>query len=206
MIKAAITGGIACGKSTVLRMFAQLPHVATLSADEIVHQLYEPGEDVHKAVVQEFGPGILGPGGHIDRRKLADAAFQGPERRKKLESIVHPAVIDYQVAWLRGLEDSQPDTKLALIEVPLLFEANSQGKFQKTIAVTCAPEQKLARFRARHPELKEKDARRELERRAASQLPDAEKARRASLVVDNSGSEDATRAQVKRIYDEFARG
>ncbi len=206
MIKAAITGGIACGKSTVLRMFAELPHVATLSADEIVHQLYEPGEDVHQAVVQEFGREILGPGGRIDRRKLADAAFQGPERRKKLESIVHPAVIDYQVAWLRGLEDSDPDTKLALIEVPLLFEANSQGKFQQTIAVTCAPEQKLSRFRARHPELKGEDARRELERRAASQLPDAEKARRATLVIDNSGAEDATRRQVQKIYDALTRG
>lgn len=206
MIRAAITGGIACGKSTVLRMFAELPHVATLSADEIVHQLYEPGEPVHEQVVSEFGRGILDSGGRIDRRKLADAAFAGPERRKKLESIVHPAVIDYQVAWMRGLEDSAPETMLALIEVPLLFEAASEGKFQKTIAVTCAAEKKLARFRARHPELDEAAARKELERRSASQLPDAEKARRASLTIDNSGPEAETRAQVTKIYEELTRG
>ena len=205
MIKAAITGGIACGKSTVLHMFAELPHVATLSADEIVHELYEPGEPVHAQVVAEFGRGILDAAGRIDRRKLADAAFQGPERRKKLESIVHPAVIDYQVAWMRGEEDDA-ETKLAIIEVPLLFEARSEGKFAKTIAVTCAPEKKLERFRARHPELDEAAARKELERRSASQLPDAEKARRASYVIDNSGALPETRAQVTKIYDELTRG
>lgn len=205
MIKAAITGGIACGKSTVLHMFAELPHVATLSADEVVHQLYEPGEPVHAQVVAEFGRTILDAAGRIDRRKLADAAFQGPERRKKLESIVHPAVIDYQIAWMRGEEDD-PETKLAIIEVPLLFEAASEGKFQKTIAVTCAPEKKLERFRARHPELDEATARKELERRSASQLPDAEKARRASFVIDNSGPAVQTRAQVQKVYEELLSG
>jgi len=202
MIRAAITGGLACGKTTVLHMFAELPHTATLSADEVVHQLYEPGEPVHQQVVAEFGRGILDAEGRIDRRKLADAAFHGPERRKKLEGIVHPAVIDYELAWMRGEEDD-PQTQLAVIEVPLLFEARSEGKFQKTIAVTCAPEKKLERFRARHPELGEADARRELERRMASQLPDAEKARRATFVIDNSGSVADTRAQVKKIYDEL---
>ncbi len=75
MIRAAITGGIACGKSTVLQMFAELPHVAVLSADRVVHQLYEPGEPTYNAVVQEFGRGILGAAGKIDRKRLADAAM-----------------------------------------------------------------------------------------------------------------------------------
>lgn len=205
MIRAAITGGLACGKSTVLAMFAALPHVATLSADEIVHELYEPGEPVYRQVVAAFGRGILGPDERIDRRKLADAAFRGPERRRKLESIVHPAVIDYEIAWLRGVADAEPDTRLAVIEVPLLFEAKSEGKFEKVIAVVCAPEKRLARFRARHPELAEAEAQRELERRSASQLPDAEKQRRADLVVDNSGAIAETRAQVEKIYNELAR-
>jgi dephospho-CoA kinase len=203
MIRAAITGGIACGKSTVLQMFAELPHVAVLSADRVVHQLYEPGEPTYDAVVKEFGRGILDTGGKIDRKRLADAAFQTDERRKKLESIVHPAVIDFEVAWMRGLETAEPDKQIAIIEVPLLFEAKSEGKFAKTVAVTCAPEKKLARFRARHPEVPETDARRELERRAASQLPDEEKARRADLVVDNSGTVEETRARVKQVYEEL---
>ena len=203
MIRAAITGGIACGKSTVLAMFAELPHVAVLSADRVVHQLYEPGEPTYNAVVKEFGRGILDSDGKIDRKRLADAAFQADERRKRLESIVHPAVIDFEIAWMRGLETSDPDKQLAIIEVPLLFEAKSEGKFSKTIAVTCAPEKKLARFRARHPEMPEAEARKELERRAASQLPDAEKARRADMVVDNSGTVDETRERVKQVYEEL---
>jgi dephospho-CoA kinase len=205
LVKAAITGGLACGKSTVLAMFAALPHVATLSADEVVHQLYEPGEPVYRQVVAAFGRGILDADQRIDRRKLADAAFRGPERRRQLESIVHPAVIDYEIAWLRGVADAEAETRLAVIEVPLLFEAKSEGKFEKVIAVVCAPEIRLARFRERHPELAEADARRELERRSASQLPEAEKQRRADLVIDNSGSLAATRAQVEKIYQELAR-
>lgn len=186
-------------------MFAALPHVATLSADEIVHQLYEPGEPVYRQVVAEFGRDILDAEQRIDRRKLADAAFRGPERRRQLERIVHPAVVDYEIAWLRGVEDAEAETRLAVIEVPLLFEAKSEGKFQKVIAVVCSPEKRLERFRARHPELTEEEARRELERRSASQLPEAEKERRADLVVDNSGSLAQTRAQVEKIYQELAR-
>ena len=82
MLRAAITGGIACGKSTVLKMFAELPDVQVLSADAIVHQLYLPGETVHHRVVAEFGRAILDPGGRIDRKKLADEAFRSPERRR----------------------------------------------------------------------------------------------------------------------------
>jgi dephospho-CoA kinase len=203
MIRAAITGGIACGKSTVLAMFAELPHVAVLSADRVVHQLYEPGEAVFNAVVAEFGRGILDAAGKIDRKRLANEAFRSDERRRKLESIVHPAVIDFELAWMRGLETAEPDKQLAIIEVPLLFEAKSEGKFGKTIAVTCAPEKKLARFQTRHPEMPEAEARKELERRSASQLPDQEKARRADLVVDNSGSVEETRARVQQVYEEL---
>jgi dephospho-CoA kinase len=206
MIRTAITGGIACGKSTVLAMFAELPDVEVLSADAIVHQLYEPGEPVYEKVVAEFGRGILAAGppdsAHIDRKKLADQAFRSPERRKKLESIVHPAVIAYEVEWMAGREKAG-GTLLAIIEVPLLFEAKSEAKFAKTIAVACAPEKRLERYRARHPELTEEQARHELARRSASQLPDAEKSKRADFVIDNSGTLAATRSQVRKLYEQL---
>src|SRR3954464_6506327 len=145
VVRAAITGGIACGKSTVLKMFAELPGVQVLSADAIVHQLYLPGETVHHRVVAEFGGAILDPGGRIDRKKLADEAFRSPERRKKLESIVHPAVGAYELAWMDRIAASSPETTLVVIEVPLLFEAKSENNFQKTIAVKGSPEKRLAR-------------------------------------------------------------
>lgn len=203
MIRAAVTGGIACGKSTVLQMFGALPGVQVLSADAIVHQLYLPGQTVHHRVVAEFGRAILDPGGRIDRKKLADEAFRSPERRQKLESIVHPAVSAHEVAWMDRMAASSPPIKLAVIEVPLLFEAKSEGNFAKTIAVTCTPEKKTARYKARHPDLNEAGAGAELERRSASQLPDAEKAKRADFVIDNSSTLDATRAQVKQIYQQL---
>jgi dephospho-CoA kinase len=205
MIRAAITGGIACGKSTVLKMFSELPGVQVLSADAIVHQLYLPGETVHHRVVAEFGGAILDPGGRIDRKKLADEAFRSPERRLKLESIVHPAVAAHEVKWMDGIAASSPQTKLAVIEVPLLFEAKSEHNFEKTIAVTSSPEKKMARYKAQYPALSDEDARRELERRSASQLPDEEKARRADYVIDNSDTVDATRTQVKNMYDQLTR-
>jgi dephospho-CoA kinase len=113
--------------------------------------------------------------------------------------------MEYEVAWMDSTEKSAPDALLAIIEVPLLFEAKSDSKFARTIAVTTDPKKKLARFRSRHPELTEADAQAELERRSASQLADAEKARRAGLVIDNSGTLEETRAQVKKIYDELTR-
>jgi dephospho-CoA kinase len=203
MVRAAITGGLACGKSTVLQMFAELPGVQVLSADEVVHQLYRPGEAVHRRVIAEFGPAILDPGGKIDRKKLADEAFRSPVRLRQLEAIVHPAVMAYEVAWMERIEQTKPETKLAIIEVPLLFEAKSEKKFAKTIAVTCAPEKKLARYRTRHPELAEDAARMELERRSAAQLSDADKAARSDFVVDNGTNLDSARTQVKQIYHQL---
>lgn len=205
MIRAAITGGLACGKSTVLEMFGQHPHVKTLSADKVVHELYKPGQPVHARVAAEFGKDILDPGGRIDRKKLAQVAFGALPLLRKLESIVHPAVMEYEVAWMDSIEQSEPETLLAIIEVPLLFESKSDTRFARTIAVTTDPKKKLARFRARHPELTEAEAQAELERRSASQLADAEKASRAGLVIDNSGTLEETRIQVKKIYDELTR-
>ena len=206
MIRAAITGGIACGKSTVLQMFADLPGVQVLSADAIVHQLYLPGQTVHHRVVAEFGSTILDPGGRIDRKKLADVAFHSLERRRKLESIVHPAVSAEEVKWMDKIASSSPETKLTVIEVPLLFEAKSESNFQKTIAVTSRAEKKLERYRARRPELSETELVAELERRTAAQLSDDEKARRADIVIDNSSTLDAARAQVKQIYQQLVGG
>src|ERR1041384_6812430 len=125
-------------------MFGKLPHVQTLSADKVVHELYKPGQTVHHRVVAEFGKGILDPGGRIDRQKLAEEAFRALPRLRRLESIVHPAVAQYEVGWMDGLAQAHPDTLLAIIEVPLLFEAKSEGNFAKTIAVTTSPQKKLS--------------------------------------------------------------
>src|SRR5437773_11937564 len=101
MLRIALTGGIACGKSTVLKLFQQqdLDRIFTLSADSLVHKMYEPTSPVYKQVVQEFGDHILTPEKKIDRAKLADVTFPDPGKRKKLEAIVHPAVIRAETDW-----------------------------------------------------------------------------------------------------------
>lgn len=203
MIKAALTGGMACGKSTVLQMFAQEDRVYVFSADQAVHQLYQSGHPVFQAVVEKFGVEILDDKGQIDRRRLANEVFRSTERRQELEALVHPAVIQKEVEWMEGIEQEHPGAVLTMIEIPLLFESGSDKKFDQTIAVTCKPEQKLERFRNRHPEISTAQAKNELDRRTASQLPDEEKARRAHERIDNSGTTEQTRDQVHRLYLKF---
>ncbi len=205
MLRLALTGGIACGKSTVLKLFQQqdLDRIFTLSADSLVHKLYEHGSPVYRQVVETFSQGILTPEKKIDRGKLADAAFPDPEKLKKLEAIVHPAVIQGEIDWMAQVEREHPRAQIGLIEIPLLFETGSEKRFDKTIAVTCTPEQKLERFRQRHRNLSEPEARAEVERRSKTQLPCEEKTRRADYVIDNSHGLAELDAAVRRTYKQI---
>jgi dephospho-CoA kinase len=205
MLRVALTGGIACGKSTVLKMFQQqdLDRIFALSSDSLVHRLYAPGTPVYSQVVAAFGEGILAQDKKIDRGKLADVAFSSPEKRKQLEAIVHPAVIQGEMEWMTQVEREHPRAQIGIIEIPLLFETGSEKRFQKTIAVTCSPEQRVERFRQRHKNLSEQEALVEVERRSQAQLPCEEKARRADYVINNSKGLAELDAQVRRTCSEI---
>ena len=199
MLRVGLTGGVACGKSTVARMFADLGARIT-DADTIAHELYRPGQDVYQLLVKRFGPEIVKPDGELDRAKLAAAAFDG-RRVEELNRIVHPAVIRQQERWMREIGVKDPYA-VALVEAALIFEAGAKERFDKIIVVTCRPEQKTARFSQRTG-MSEADAQADVERRNKAQMPDEEKARRADFVIDNSGPVDLTRHQVERIYAEL---
>jgi dephospho-CoA kinase len=205
MLRVALTGGIACGKSTVLKMFQQqdLDRIFALSADSLVHRLYATGTPVYQQVVAAFGEGILDQDKKIDRGKLADIAFSTPEKRKELEAIVHPAVIQGEVEWMAQVAREHPRAQIAIIEIPLLFETGSEKRFDKTIAVTCSPEQSVQRFGQRHKNLGEKEARTEVERRSQAQLACEDKARRADYVIDNSKGLAELDAAVRRTCAEI---
>ena len=126
-----------------------------------------------------------------------------PEKRKKLETIVHPAVIQGETDWMTQVAREHPRAQIGLIEIPLLFETGSEKRFDKTITVICSPEQKLERFRQRHKNLSESEARVEVERRAKAQLPCEEKARRADYVIDNSKGLAELDAAVRRTYKQI---
>jgi dephospho-CoA kinase len=198
VLKIGLTGGVACGKSTVAAMFeGRGAHV--IRADEIAHNLMEPGRAVYEAVVAHFGRGILNDDGTISRPKLAELAFAG--RIQELNALVHPAVVKFQDEWMAEVGRKDPKA-IAMVEAALLVEAGARSHFDKLITVTCGFEHKVERFRNRL-KMPEAAARAEVERRMAAQLPDEEKAAVADYVIDNSGTVAEAEGQVERIWQEL---
>ncbi len=199
MLKVGLTGGVACGKSTVGEMFVARG-AKLIKADEIAHRLMRPGQPVYQEIVKHFGRGIVHEDGTIHRQKLAEAAFGGG-RVEELNRLVHPAVIAHQERWMEE-EGGRHRDAVVIVEAALILEAGVQKRFDKIIMVTCRPEQKAARFAARQG-VSEEAARQEVERRQAAQRPDEEKVRAADYVIDNSGSREQTERQVESVYREL---
>jgi dephospho-CoA kinase len=199
MLRVGLTGGVACGKSTVAKMFADLG-AKIIDADTIAHELYRPGHEVLRELVKHFGPEILKPDGELDRPKLATLVFDGG-RVEELNKIVHPAVIRQQEQWMRALGEKDPNA-VAIVEAALILEAGAKDRFDRIMVVTCKPGQKTTRFSQRTG-MSADAARADVERRNKAQMPDEEKARRADFVIDNSGPVEETRHQVERIYSEL---
>ena len=200
MLKVGLTGGIACGKTTVLAMFASLG-AHTLRADTVAHDLMAPGEAVYERIVVAFGTRILDDDGTIARPKLAAAAF--PDRIAELNAIVHPAVLDFEDDWMRRMAEADPEG-VAICEAALLIEAGGRARFDRLIVVTCTLEQKIARFAARTGMSREAAAV-EVQRRMAAQMPEEEKAKLADFVIDNSGSREQADQRVQEIWREMRR-
>jgi dephospho-CoA kinase len=214
VLKVGLTGGIASGKSVVGDMLVALgAHL--VQADRIAHQLMLPGQAVYNEVVRHFGGGILNPDLSVNRSKLAEAAFgssaapgkpstdpsagsSSASRVQELNRIVHPAVIRRQQEWMEEMGRQDPHA-VAIVEAALIIEAGAAKSFDRLIVVTCKEEQRIARFAARH-QLALDAARLEVERRMAAQLPEAEKIKAADYVIDNSGSLDHTREQVRQAW------
>ena len=206
MVRVGLTGGLACGKSTIGHMMAALgAHL--LEADTIAHALMKPGEKVHDEVVKRFGAEIVDrKDGSIDRARLADAAF-GPGRIAELNSIVHPAVIERQNAWLEEMAAKDPKG-VAVVEAALILEAGARERFDKLVVVTCPHGEKIDRYVKRtitrnSGPLAEIRAHKEAERRIAAQMPDAEKVKAADFVIDNGGTLQHTERQVARLMEDL---
>jgi dephospho-CoA kinase len=171
-----LTGGIGAGKSTALAALARLG-ASTLSTDAVVHELYESG-DVRDAVVARFGVSVAADG-HVDRARLAELAFATQEDRVWLESLIWPLVGARVAAFRAAGEAAEPAPPALVVEVPLLFEAGNDHGFDATVAIVADEPVRHARAQAR--------GHRALEARAARQLPQAEKAARATYVIENDG-------------------
>lgn len=202
MLRVGLTGGLACGKTTVGDMMvARGAHL--VKADEVAHALMLPGQPVYAEVVRLFGDTIVNPSdGQIDRARLAEAAF-GAGRVQELNAIVHPAVIAHQEKWMEELATRDPRA-IAVWEAALILEADVRGRFDKLVVVTCPREQKIDRYVRRVVSseagpLKEIAARKEAQRRIAAQMPDEEKIKAADFVIDNGGPLAATERQVENL-------
>jgi dephospho-CoA kinase len=207
MLRVGLTGGLGSGKSTVAGMFAELG-AAVISADQLGRQLMQPGEPVYAAIVKRFGSGVVRSDGSLDRKKLAELAFQH-NQADALNHIVHPAVVAAEEEWMREVFAAEPK-RVAIVESALIFEVEKWGtapgwvqRFDKLILVTVPDEVKIARFVARI--VAHDGAQADARARIAAQIPDTEKVARCDYVIDNTGSLEATRAEVERVYGELVR-
>lgn len=194
MLRVGLTGGIATGKSTVGLMFVELGcHL--IDSDRITHQLLEPGQAVHDAVVKEFGERIVAADGAIDRRVLGNIVFkENPEARKTLNRLVHPAVTRRQQEWLSEMAQKDP-AGIAIVDAALMIEVGTYKNYDKVVVVTCSPEVQKARLLQRSGMNED-----EIDLRIRSQMPMSEKVKYADFVIDNSGDRLQTRSQVEDVH------
>jgi dephospho-CoA kinase len=189
-----LTGGMGAGKSTALAALERLGAVV-LSSDAVVHELYE-GRELSEAVVARFGPQIA-PGGAVDRSALAERAFAQEQDRAWLEGLVWPMVGARVAAWLQQARAESPPPRAAVVEVPLLFEAGLEGLYDATVAVVSEEAVRRERAAARGHAL--------VDERAARQLPQEEKAARATFAVRNDGTEEDLERQLSAVLAKLGR-
>jgi dephospho-CoA kinase len=184
-----LTGGIAAGKSEALAAFERLG-AETISSDAVVHELLD-SEPVRDRLVERWG-GEVAPDGAIDRERVGQIVFERPEELSWLEAELHPRVGEQIDAWRRSL---RPETRLAVVEVPLLFEAAMEGAFDATVAVVAGDEVRRDRAAQRGQGL--------VEEREARQLSQDEKASRADHVVRNDGSLDDLERELSELVEKL---
>jgi len=195
MLTIGLTGGIGSGKSTVAQILGEFG-APILDADKVAHTTYAPGAPAYDAVVAAFGADIVAPDRTIDRKKLGAVVFGSPERLNKLTSIVWPATFDSirrNVAELRAGGAKLP----IVVEAAILIEANWHPLFDEIWLVRASREQVIARIESQRG-LKPA----ETEARIRAQLSDEERAKHASLIIENNGSIEELRELLKTVWSE----
>lgn len=196
MLKIGLTGSIAVGKSFVVSVLRELG-CTTFDADKIAHSVMEPGKPAYEDIVQEFGAGVLAENQTIDRAKLGAIVFADTERRKRLNSIVHPRVMDEQNRLLSESEAANPDG-ITIIDAALMIESGGYKRFDKLIVVFCERETQILRLMARN-QISREDA----EQRVAAQMSSDEKRKYADYEIDTTGTMEEARQRVKQVYDQL---
>jgi dephospho-CoA kinase len=198
MLTIGLTGGIGSGKSTAAKILAEFG-APIIDADKVAHTTYAPGGAAYDAVVAAFGTEIVAVDRTIDRKKLGAIVFGNPDRLNKLTSIVWPATFKSIRARLDGLRASGEKMPI-VVEAAILIEANWQPLCDEIWLVRASRQAVIDRIE-RQRGLKPA----ETEARIRAQLSDDERAKHASLVIDNDGSLDALREVLKRVWSDAIR-
>jgi len=191
--KIGLTGGIGSGKTTAAKRFGALG-ARVYHADEVSRHALDPCSDCYSKVIAEFGMDVVQDDGTIDRRKLGEIVFADEGKRRALNEIIHPYVID---ELLSGAErDLRNDPNgIAVFEVPLLFESGMDSQMDANILVTCKEETRIQRVMERDELLRE-----QVLARMRAQMPEEEKRLRADYVLDNNGTHESLLHQVDALY------
>jgi dephospho-CoA kinase len=192
VLRVALTGGIATGKSYCLERFAALG-ASTIDADALAREVVTVGSTGLAAVVSAFGPDVLAADGSLDRPALGRIVFSDARARAALEAIIHPEVYRRIREWLANLSSRQ---QVAIADIPLVFETGHNHDFDAVVVAACAPEIQLRRVIDRD-RLSDADAR----ARIAAQWPIDEKVRRAHEVIWTDRGFAETDRQVREVYD-----
>jgi dephospho-CoA kinase len=196
MLNVGLTGGIACGKSTVARMLAEKGAVL-IDFDELVRAAEGTDEPAWREIVHHFGEEVLQTDRAIDRRKLGEIVFADREKLALLNSLVHPAVFAEWQKRLTAIRETRADA-IVLSDIPLLIEAGLKTMVDLVLLIYITPEEQIRRLMARDGFTRE-----EAERRLASQMPIGDKISHADFVIRNDGPLEETCRAVSALWKEL---
>ena len=198
-----VTGGIACGKSTVSELLSKKGAIS-INSDEIGHQLLKCGSPVMGALIEAFGADILDESGDVSRPKLGAIVFNDKAARERLNAIMHPPIVQQSRSEASRLVAEDANC-VVLIDAPLLIEANSQDTVDVIVVVTASAQTQVQRLLERAIAQNRPASRAEAQARIDSQMPLSEKVKYADFVIENDGALEELEQKVDWLWHELRR-
>lgn len=196
-----VTGGIACGKSTVSELLSEKGAIP-INSDEIGHQLLKRGSPVMGALLEAFGADIVDESGDVSRPKLAAIIFNDKAARERLNAIMHPPIVQQSRSEANRLVTEEADC-VVLIDAPLLIEADSQDTVDVIVVVTASTQTQLQRLLERAIAQNRPPSQAEAQARIDSQMPLSEKVKHADFVIENDGTLEELEGKVDGLWHEI---
>ena len=193
-----LTGGIACGKTTVARMLEE-QGAYVIDVDNIGHEMLKRGSSAYDDLIETFGTEVLDENGDISREKLGRLVFQNPEMRERLNEIVHPRIIQISLERARRFARENP-CGIVVLDAPLLFEVGMEREVDVTVVVTADERKQVERQLERWRRMGREPDEREALARIRAQMPLERKIEMADFAIENDGSIEELREEVGRLW------